>query len=339
MNYTYAEICNQPNSWEITIQAATDAWESIKNSVRIRADIQFLFLGCGTSYYLSQSAAALFQELTGHVARAVPASEVFLSPASVVTRSAPTVAFAISRSGTTSEVLLAAKFLTMNFPNVELVGVTCNKENELSHIVSPTLALSHAAEQSVVMTQSFTNMLLALQVIAAKIAGREDVLAELSALPKALRNQLTDAERFAKTLADDLSRKYYVFLGLGKYYGLANEANLKLKEMTQVFSEAYNPLEYRHGPISMLNSQSCVVLIGGDEAEEYLDDLYNDLIRTGSHVAYLNSKNVGQGFSDWSRTVLYMPTLQYLAYYKSIALGLNPDEPRNLTKVVVIEAK
>jgi glucosamine--fructose-6-phosphate aminotransferase (isomerizing) len=40
------------------------------------------------------------------------------------------------------------------------------------------------------------------------------------------------------------------------------------------------------------------------------------------------------GLSEWERGALYLPVLQRLAYHRSVAKGLSPDLPRNLTAVV-----
>ncbi len=351
MSSTYKEIKNQPMSWRQTLKQTTQDWNSFKDRLTIRPNTHFLFIGCGTSFYLSQTSAALFQELTGHVSRAIPGSEVFLTSGCVIPNEAPTIAFAISRSGTTSEVLLAVEYLQHHYPNVQVVGVTCNSEEGLSKIVPITISLEHVKEESVVMTQSFTNMVLALQVIAAKIANREDILTELSRLPEVLEAEFETYEDIAKSIGQNISYHYYVFLGLGKYYGLANEACLKLKEMTQVFCEAYGPLEFRHGPISMVTNQACVLLLQGHEAGNWVKDVATDVFKSGALTAILQPfetckaemdgatfVQIGlQGtFDDWVRTILYMPTLQLLAYHRAISLGCNPDQPRNLTQVVVL---
>lgn len=348
MSFTYEEVTKQPLSWELTIQETLIFWNTFKESINLTEHTQFIFIGSGSSFYLSQTAAALFQEITGLTSRAVPASEIFLASSSVLNTHVPTIAFVISRSGKTSEILSAAQYLQKNYRNVQVVGLTCRSSERLTKIVTNAIALDHADEQSVVMTQSFTNMLLALQVVATQIEQREDKLRELKQLPEILSTKLKDFEEFGRVLATKPERDYFVFLGLGKYYGLANEANLKLKEMTQVASDAYNPLEFRHGPISTLTPRSCVVMLNGNEGYSYLSEVAVDVATFGALVVDLSptegqrictathSLVVDDRLSDWSRTILYMPALQLFAYHKAIALGLDPDKPRNLTQVVVI---
>lgn len=344
MNNTYQEINNQPVSWKETLEKVPAIWKEIEKQINLAENTQFVFVGCGSSYYLSQTAASLFQEATKKQAKAIPASEVFLSDESVLTRDVPVVAFIISRSGTTSESVIAAQFLKENYGNVQTVGVSCYSDKTLTEVTDFAIALDHSKEQSVVMTQSFTNMLLALQIVATMISKKENLLEELHQLPQILTQYIEQMESFGRKLGEDATRDYYVFLGLGKYYGISKEATLKLKEMTQVYCHCYNPLEFRHGPISMITPKSAAVVLSGEQGATYISEVVQDIKKYGANTLTITSRKAQNGnnlwfestISDWARTVLYMPTLHFIAYYKATSLGLNPDKPRNLTQVVKI---
>ncbi|MEJ7653546.1 MAG: SIS domain-containing protein [Chloroflexia bacterium] len=187
MDNTFKEIHNQANAWEQTVPLVRERWAEFSRWIEITEQTHFLFIGCGTSYYLAESAARSFQSVTGRVSTAVPASEIFLAFDSTVPRNVPLVAFVISRSGTTSEALNAARHLLGSAPGVEIVGVTCHTDTQLSGVSQYLIEIEHAAEESVVMTQSFTSMLLALQTIAALIAGDDALLEDLARLPELLR--------------------------------------------------------------------------------------------------------------------------------------------------------
>lgn len=346
MSYTYREIQQQPQSWAQTIPTTIEQWQGIAQTMSIQSDTHFMCIGSGTSLYLAQSAAHAIQEVTRHVAAAVPSSEVFLSPASTVPTGVPVVAFVISRSGTTSEALIAADYLQHHFPNVQVIGVTCNHDTELSRRSQHVIMLPHASEQSVVMTQSYTNMLLALQIVAALIAENDQLLRELATLPRMLHEELSDFEAAAQSIGEDLALREFIYLGLGPNYGLAQEATLKLKEMTQTPCEAYNPLEFRHGPISIVSSGTAVVLLHGMRERSYILDVEADVKQHGAYVVavgpYRSTADtcilLPDGLSDIARSVLYLPPVQLIAYYRALALKLNPDQPRNLNQVVVLNA-
>src|SRR5512138_214365 len=104
MNYhTYNEIKSQTDAWAQAIEVA-----SAVVLPKAESYDQVLFTGCGSTYYLSLAAAALYQELTGRAARATPGGELLLNPDTVLTEQ-KTLLVAISRSGTTTETVKAVE--------------------------------------------------------------------------------------------------------------------------------------------------------------------------------------------------------------------------------------
>lgn len=347
MSHAAVEIHSQPETWAETIAAVPEQWRRIAPLVPFALDTHVLFIGCGTSFYLAQTAAQSFQEITGHPATAHPGSEIFLSPASTVPRNVPVIAFVISRSGTTSEAILAARHLNTN-PLVRTVGITCGPDAELARETHHAIELLHVEERSVVMTRSFTNMLIALQMVAAIVASDADVQAQLTSLPDLLRPRLDAMAAFARDLGRRADLRRVIYLGLGPNYGLAAEATLKLKEMTQVECEPYNPLEFRHGAISTVREDTAVVFLAGERERAYIPDAEAHVKRYGAHVAtiapYRSEHAAAQillpdGLSDLTRCALYLPPLQLLAHERALLLGLDPDAPRNLGHVVVLDAR
>ena len=105
--YTFAEITSQTTAWAEALEAFQSTQETIQRTWPQLNPTQVVFIGCGSTYYLSQTAAALFQGLTGFPARACPASEILLFPELVLSNPGQTLLVAISRSGTTTETLEA----------------------------------------------------------------------------------------------------------------------------------------------------------------------------------------------------------------------------------------
>src|SRR5689334_24371140 len=104
-NYaTYREIKSQSEAWQHALETANVA--SLPDP---QAYEQVIFTGCGSTYYLSLAAAALYQELTGRAARAVPAGELLLNPQTILREDVSQLLVAVSRSGTTTETVKAAQ--------------------------------------------------------------------------------------------------------------------------------------------------------------------------------------------------------------------------------------
>jgi glucosamine--fructose-6-phosphate aminotransferase (isomerizing) len=122
---------------------------------------------------------------------------------------------------------------------------------------------------------------------------------------------------------------------------------LKTKEMSLSYAEAYYPLEFRHGPMSMVNGHTLVVGFLSDTAlmEELrvLEDMHGlgartlALVEDGSAFADWQPDHVVElrsGLDEWERGPLYLPVLQRLAHHRAVAKGLDPDRPTNLKAVV-----
>ncbi|WP_164462218.1 SIS domain-containing protein [Bacillus sp. FJAT-42376] len=339
--YTWNEINDQPSVMQKTLQMLEEkVFEPVKK------DTILLFTGCGTSYYLACSAAKYYQKITGKPAAAVPASELILCPDEAIAKGSNYKIIIISRSGTTTEAVEAIKRVG-EWANVSSLAVTCNEQSPLCTICNEAIVLSHINEKSVVMTQSFSAMLFSLQLYSAKMAGSAQAWNELDAVPHKMEEALLQSEK-VKGLSEDQTREKVIYLGSGMYNGLAKEATLKLKEMTQTHCESYCSLEFRHGPISIADSRTAIVLIGSSATVDYDVPLLEDCRRLGASVYYIgpelsekNQEKVTDAFllpngTTEHHLVLAMPYVQKIAFFRAEWLGLNPDLPKNLTQVVNI---
>ena len=91
------------------------------------------------------------------------------------------------------------------------------------------------------------------------MAGRNDLLDRMPSLPETGERLIQKFEHAARQIGENLDFDRFYFLGSGIRYGLACEVNLKMKEMTLTHSEPFHFLEFRHGPMSMVNEKAVVV--------------------------------------------------------------------------------
>lgn len=208
---------------------------------------------------------------------------------------------ALTRSGTTTEVLAALARCT-----APTVAVTADPATPISEAAGSVVALPFADEKSVVQTRFATSALLLL---------RASLGESLSGLPSAAE------EALAAPLAPELmAAEQVTFLGTGWTIGLANEAALKLREAAQAWTESYHAMEYRHGPISIAAPGRAVWVFGPAP-----DGLVAEVRRTGAHVEH----PAGDPLVSLVRAHL-------LAAAVAEARGLNPDQPRNLDRSVIL---
>lgn len=305
---------------------------------------QWVFIGCGSSYYLAQAAAASFTILTGKSSRSLPASEVLLHLELSLPDMQTAFPVLISRSGSTSEVLAVAEIFRER--GIEFLALTCDG-NELADTSRRVLVLP-ANEESTVMTASFTSMLLALQFIAAKLAGNEAFLAELDQLPGLIDSRF---KAYDWQLQEFAQRSFLnvAVLGQGPLYPIASEAALKVMESSSTYAQFFPTLEFRHGPKSIIDDRMLVIgLIADESAAQEIKVLQEMKDLGASTMAIVNHAThelrdaadfiieLSSPLSLLALLIAYVVWGQLYGSYRGLAKGLNPDEPINLTRVVTI---
>lgn len=340
--HTKQEILSQPVVWEESLERLKTLDASLYPNI---ADYdQVIFTGCGSTYYLSQWAAGACEQVTKVSSRAVPASDLLLFPDVWMHKEKKNLLVAVSRSAATTETVLALKsFQTGGYGDT--VTVTCYPDRELAQLAQSVIAVPDAQEESVAQTRSFSNMLLAVCWLISK-----QVPDGLPALFSRVGKKLIDHySQIAEQLGRDQSIQRFFFLGSGPLYGLANEVMLKMKEMSLSYSEGFHTLEFRHGPMSMVDKESLIISMLGETAREYqygvLRDMQSNGARTLGVLDNLDSKTgnalnhqvlLQSEMPELWRAPLYLPILQLIAYERAISKGLDPDNPTNLTAVVVL---
>lgn len=342
------EILSQPEVWNECLVALSES-KALKDICKTAPrEAEWLFVGCGSSYYIAQGAAATFAGL-GAPARAVPASELLLFPRTVLnSESRPRMAVLISRSGRTSEVLQAAEYLGSD-PHLLTVAITCTAGSPLEKMTRFTLHVNAADEQSTVMTRSFTSMLLGLQYLGARFSQASLVCDGLQGLPSAVAPLLGE---YSMRLRDFVARhtfEDYVFLGQGPLMGIAQECALKITESSVSYAQSFHTMEFRHGPKSIVSPHTLISFLlseSGHEAERGVLEEVKEL--GGATLAITNSADprtraaadllieLKLTVPEIARSAAFVVWGQLLGLYTGLKKTLNPDEPRHLSRVVIL---
>jgi len=290
---TEVEIASQPDLW---IRAADHAPEF--SELLAAPGERVLAIGCGTSAFVAQ-AYALLREGAG-------LGETDWAYASEApTHRAYDRVVAITRSGTTTEVLDALRSLP---PGVRRVGITGVTGEPVDGLIDDRILLDYADEQSVVQTRFPTTLLTAMRV-----AVGEDPSSSIADASKVLSEPLPlDVAKF----------EHFVFLGTDWRMALAHEAALKIREAAQAWSESYPAMDYRHGPIAVATESSVVYFFGAPPA-----GLVASVQATGATV-------IADDVDPLAQLVRAQRLAVELAHHK----GLNPDTPRALTRSVVLQS-
>jgi glucosamine--fructose-6-phosphate aminotransferase (isomerizing) len=298
--------------------------------------------GAGSSYYVAQVAAAAMRARCGLPAEAVPLSEALLRPEGVFSAAAaerqPVVV--ISRSGTTTEAIdVIGLTAGRGQPSI---AVTCRPASPMAHAADLTLAVPEADERAIVMTRSFVAQAALLMRLGARVAADreggpidERFASDLDALPGRWGEVVPHIERAFELALAHPSR--VVVLGGGAAHGIANEAVLKLTETSQVPASAFHPLEFRHGPISVCEPGMLVIGILGGDPESAERRVVAESEALGATTWVLGPDGPGAELDEVARLPLVLHALQALALGMALRRGRDPEAPRHLSQVVVIE--
>lgn len=283
-------------------------------------------VGCGTSYYLALSVAAALNE-AGHTALAVPGGEWTHRPQAYLPVSAQPHVIALSRSGESTETVQAA--IRSRDAGYHVTAITCEEASSLAQNADTVLFSSTHPAEGIVMTASASLMLLC----GLRLAGQQFTDAEFTAAEALLKGYQNDLKAILQ------GRTHFVYLGGGVLHGLAQEGALKLQEMSLTYTQAYHPMEYRHGPISLVDERTLAVLLYHPNTQTEEAKLAAELRGKGAKVIGLG----GPGDLELPvagnanvRALTALPTLQLLGELVAQSKGLDSVAPRHLTKVVTL---
>jgi glutamine---fructose-6-phosphate transaminase (isomerizing) len=346
---TWKEILSQGQVWQAVLKELRHSASLDKILAEAAERKEWIFVGCGSSYYLAQAAANSWALLTGQRARAMPASEVLLFPQLLQSKEEVTQAVVISRSGKTSETVRAAKALSGKL-SIRTIGLTCAINSELEQMCDTTIVLQAADEKSMVMTRSFTSMLLGLQFLAARAAGNSQFAGELQRMAEHFASRIHSAAEATEAFVEKNSFADYVFLGQGPFHAIASEASLKVMEMSCSYSQFFHALEFRHGPKAIVSPGTCLMFFlsenGGEAEKEVLAEMKelggvtiavcnraDDSLRGASDLVI----EVGFDGSELALLDPYTVAGQLLGFFTGAQKGLNADHPKNLSRVVILD--
>ncbi len=345
--HSFQEISNQARGWQAGNNVVLAQKEKLRSMVQRNAEQGLLFMGCGSTHYLAQFSAPFFQRITGLSCRSTPSSEVFLNPDTLLREEEMPLVVALSRSGRTSETIKAVE--EMRARGSEALAISCYQDTGLASASSAIISIPEAQEKSFAQTGSFAAMLIAVQTLAALTADDDAFLREIKALPSQAEELIARAKPVAKAVGTVEGHKRISYLGSGPLYGLANEGTIKMKEMSLSLAEAYHFMEFRHGPMSLLDDEHLIVGLVSERTREYEMAVLRDLRARGGSIVVIANENGGlsqefdtvftlnSALSERARPVLYLPFLQLMAYYRAMGRNLNPDRPRNVSMAIRLE--
>jgi glucosamine--fructose-6-phosphate aminotransferase (isomerizing) len=312
-------------------------------------------IACGTAYYAAFTAKYWFEQVARLSLETDIASE-FRYRQPVLPQSGP--ALFVSQSGETADTLAALRYCRQN--GTTAVAIVNVPESSIAREAGAVVPTHAGPEIGVASTKAFTAQLSVLAVMALAAArarghllpGDEaTAIKNLLALPRKVTEALESQEQIAEIAKTLTQAKDVLFLGRGRYYPLALEGALKLKEVSYIHAEGYAAGELKHGPIALIERGLPVVVVAPkDELFEKTISNVEEIRARGAKVILISddagialagnrADHVirlpdGDGFT---LPILAAIPLQLLAYHVAVAKGTDVDQPRNLAKSVTVE--
>jgi fructoselysine-6-P-deglycase FrlB-like protein len=297
------EIYSQPDCWSRAASLATG--DSPHDVSKLPAPGERVgVIGCGTSLFIARAYAFLREHARQGVTDAWPASEARLH------RDYDRIV-AITRSGTTTEILTAIDQYRETGGTAPVTIITATPDTPV-HEKGDTITLAEFDEVSVVQTRFATSTLALLRAHLG-----EDLSAAITHAKELLAAPAADLER---SLGGVRAAGQVTFVGMGLGAALAEEAALKLREATQSWAEAYPATEYRHGPISIAQPGRAVWSLG-----PLVPGFERDIAATGAHLEHRDTDPMAE-----------LVRVHVLCLLRAADLGLDPANPRNLTRAVIL---
>jgi glucosamine--fructose-6-phosphate aminotransferase (isomerizing) len=365
-HFMLKEILEQPNAVRDTVlgRVSLESGSVFLNEMAISADElraidKVALLACGTSWHSALVGKFMIEELARVPAEVDYGSEFrYRNPI----LSQRTLAVAITQSGETADTLAALREAKARGARSLAV---CNVVGSMATREAEGTIYTHAGpEIGVASTKAFTTQLVALYLLALRLAEargtlteaeRQSHIAALLQLPQVLEATLTGTTRAVESVAARFqSRSDFLYLGRGINYPIALEGALKLKEISYIHAEGYPAGEMKHGPIALIDEQMPVVALAPRDRvfEKMLGNIQEAKARGGSVIALTTAGDqtldeILDRSHDYTVAVpatspLLMPIvlslpLQLLAYYIAVRRGCDVDQPRNLAKSVTVE--
>ncbi len=312
------------NATERSIVGQFPLWATVPAVPPLDPNLPIVCVGCGSSFHLATSIAALLNE-TGRHAMAVPGGEWWLRPEASVPAGMPVQVIALSRSGGSTETVRAAH--RSRDEGRTVLALTCEPGSALTEAADASIIVPTHPDEGIVMTAAASMTLLA----GLRLAGHAPD-PSVTAQAERLMTEVGDAA--PGLLA---GRDHFVFLGGGPLWGIAREGALKMQEMAQAMVESYPTLDYRHGPISLVSERTLVIMLAAPDAAAEETSLAGELEARGARVLGLGGPGTERFFITGPaayRGVTLLPALQMLGERLAQDKGLDTTVPRGLNKVV-----
>ena len=299
-------------------------------------------VACGTAAHASMYGLYLFSKVAKRhlnfcVASEFPNFQHFLTPESLV--------IAVSQSGETADTLAAIR--SAKAVGSKVISITNVMGSSLMRESDKSILQRAGPEICVVSTKAYTSQLAIISLLAYELAGKfEEGREKLKEAIRYIYYLTSQSMRdHIKQLAERLRYTDHIYtIGRGFQYPTAEEAALKIKEVSYIHTEAYAGGELKHGTIALIEHGTPCIVFTSEETEKEIISNAMELKARGAYVIGVgpNNNEVFDFFikvreADDLNSICQIIPMQILAYQLALLRGCDPDRPRNLAKSVTVK--
>ena len=350
INHSETELKNKSGYWTAKeIEQQPVVWQKVANDIiKNHGELsgwledalskplgRIILTGAGTSAYVGETLAPFLSKKLSRPFEAISTTDIVSAPEQFLFKEKPTLIISYARSGNSPESVAACELCDQFIDNTYHLIITCNKDGMLAKMDNidkrryVLLMPEETNDKSFAMTSSFSSMLLATALIFNLDNRKLEVAIKIS-------NKILSSEFLEKIEA--LSQKNLnrvVCLGSGGLLGIAREASLKILELSNGQLDCYfeSPLGFRHGPKLVVDNYTLVLLLVSNDGytQQYDSDLLKE-VKSDRKAENIINLLEELGISDLEIDDLwlafpYILYCQILAFNKSLALNITPDNP------------
>lgn len=346
MFLTEKEILDTPNALKKTYNCFCEMADEINAFFKTNTARKFTFFGCGSSYMLSKSAAALFSSFENTTAFAIAAGEYIINPAFFKEMVKDSIVVTVSRSGKTSEMVKAVKHIKETL-DCDVISISMKDENDIMPMSQLNITLDWCYDNSVCQTRTVTNLYTSILLLGSYYANneslRESVKVACDTNADFIKNNREALEKIAALDWTDVT-----VLADGPVRGIAEEGALAFTEIAILTGRYFPMLDYRHGPIVISGKKSLTIMLINPAEDSLQNDMVKDVMSHGGPVLVVSKHKDNiygatahiqidgiEDFAAWGIPFIYIS--QMTALTKSINLGGNPDAPTGLDAFIILK--
>lgn len=350
--WTETEIRQQPDCWISALQiidSQRTALDAFLHPLLAQDNLHIVLTGAGTSAFIGEMISPILRRHTGKAVTAIPTTDIVTNPGDYLPQDQPVLLISFARSGNSPESVAAFDLANQFIPDCSHLVISCNRDGHLYQRVQGSnngfalLMPPPTNDKAFAMTSSITSMTCSCL---AALVPQEFSTPRFSHVAQRARDVIAAHTEGKQVLPGETDFSRVVYLGSGHFQGLARESALKILELTAGKMAAFydSPTGFRHGPKSLVNDETLVIMYISNKAytRQYDLDLLtelrrdgvakqviaiadqpDDVISSGAHC-YLPA---GEALSDTELLFCFLPYAQFFALKQSINTGITPDTP------------